>query len=156
MMKNNQTQIFVKISGTLGLMLLAILVSGCSRKPTPADTLFSETGTYASPNGLISVQIKTGAPQMRYRFSFTNGQTLEYNDFPAGKERFMCWDRNNNLWMYVADSVVCSWYSPGRNTMIQHKMAPITAGDIAQMPKVFLDKLPENLKPKPVVRGRTP
>lgn len=155
MMKIDRAQTFVKFGGGVGLMLLAILVCGCGRKPTPADTIFNQTGTYLSPNGLLSIEIKTGAnAQMRYRFSFTNGETLEYNNFPAGKDWFMCWDRNNNLWMYVADTLACSWYSPGPKTMIQHKMAPIVSSDIAQMPKVYIDKLPEDLKPKPVTRTR--
>ncbi len=150
----NRMQLFVKSGAACGLLLLAILVCGCGRKPTAPNTIFNQAGTYVAPNGLMSIEIKAGAPQMSYRFYFTNGKTLDYNNFPAGKEWFMCWDRTNNLWLYVADSLVCSWYSPGMNTMIQHKMDPITDGDVAQMPRVFLEKLPGTLKPKPAARPR--
>lgn len=152
MMKMNHTQTFLKSGGFVGLLLLSFLAGACGRKPMPVDTIFNETGTYVSPNGLVAVEVKTGAnTQMRYRFEFTNGKTLEYNNFPA-KEWFMCWDKNNKLWIYVADTMVCFWYSPGQNTMIQHKIAPIAIQDLEQMPKVFRDKLPDNIKPKPPAR----
>ncbi|MCE5229331.1 hypothetical protein LLG95_07005 [bacterium] len=139
----------VKLAALFGLMAFCIGMGGCDgHEPMAPDTLFSEKGTYTAPSERLSVQVKTaGKGEMRYRFVFKSGAADEYKTFPAGKEWFMCWDSRDRLWLHVTDNITCYWYPPDiGTTMIEHKMTPPQASDLALMPKTFKDKLPDKLK----------